>query len=76
MKKYWHEVEQVEVDEFIRSKQTVADITDKYMQPEWCDYPDALLGVMGCWSLVGDLRTSISPDFCKDCDHCITTNPQ
>ena len=24
-----------------------------YRQPDWCSYPGALDGMMGCWSLVG-----------------------
>ena len=32
---------------------TWGDIQRIYQQPEWCNYPDALAGAMGCWSLIG-----------------------
>lgn len=45
-----------------------------YKQPDWCKYPNALEGQMGCWSLMDlskdGLRTKISKDFCKGCDEC------
>lgn len=71
-KKYWHELPQEEVDKLIEEKRTLRHVLDNYLQPEWCHYPAALNGKMGCWSLndntPGGLRTKISNDFCKDCD--------
>jgi len=38
-----------------------------YRQPTWCNYPNALEGPMGCWSLVGRLVTGEA--YCsKGCD--------
>ena len=37
-----------------------------YSQPVWCDYPFALRGIMGCWSLVDGKIRGIKD--CKDCD--------
>lgn len=70
--KYWHEISQDEVNEVIASKKTYQFLVDNYKQPDWCSYPDALMGVMGCWSLTDNgpdgLRTKVSHDFCKTCD--------
>lgn len=37
-----------------------------YVQPDWCDYPNALDGMMGCWSLLYG-RVS-GEQYCNDCD--------
>ncbi|HAF43763.1 MAG TPA: hypothetical protein DCK83_02135 [Gallionellaceae bacterium] len=37
-----------------------------YAQPDWCSYPDALDGLMGCWSLIYQRVTG--EEYCKDCD--------
>ena len=37
-----------------------------YVQPDWCGYPDALDGMMGCWSLI--YREVSSEDYCKNCE--------
>lgn len=29
------------------------DLAKHYRQPTWCNYHEALSGMMGCWSLVG-----------------------
>ena len=38
----------------------------EHPQPTWCRYPDAVAGVMGCWSLM-DHKVD-SEDRCKGCD--------
>lgn len=72
-KKYFHEASQQEVNTLLDTQW--ADIGKKYKQPEWCGYPEALSGVMGCWSLCditeGGLRTKISKSFCASCPECI-----
>lgn len=71
-KKYFHELSQEEIEQLVSEKKTVAYVVDTYKQPDWCDYPEALNGDMGCWSLMDlepdGLRTKISRDFCKNCD--------
>jgi hypothetical protein len=71
-KRYFHELEQSEIDILLVEKKTVGDVLRSYKQPEWCDYPDALEMSMGCWSLCdmsqGGLRTKISREYCKNCD--------
>ena len=40
-----------------------------YKQPSWCNYPEALHGKMGCWTLVGigaETRGRCN-DKCKTC---------
>ena len=73
-KRYFHELSQEEVDKLIADKKSWGDIMREYKQPDWCNYPNALEGTMGCWSLVDlskeGLRTEISKDFCKGCDEC------
>jgi len=72
--RYFHELEQKEVDDLITDKKTVGYIMETYKQPFWCRYPNALEGEMGCWSLMDlskdGLRTKINRDFCKECDEC------
>lgn len=70
--RYFHELEQTEIDILIADKKTVGYIMENYKQPDWCNYPEALSMTMGCWSLCDlskdGLRTKISKDFCKGCD--------
>jgi len=70
--RYFHELEQTEIDTLIADKKTVGYIMENYKQPDWCNYPEALSMTMGCWSLCDlskdGLRTKISKDFCKGCD--------
>ncbi len=70
--KYWHELPQEKIDMIIKSKVKVGEVLKKYKQPNWCHYPDALAGKMGCWSLnhniKNGIRTIISHKFCKSCD--------
>lgn len=72
--RYFHELEQKEVDSLIADKKTIGYIMETYRQPIWCRYPNALEGQMGCWSLMNlskdGLRAKISKDFCKGCDEC------
>ena len=65
--KYWHRLTNKEIEELIDTKITYGELTEIIKQPTWCQYPKALEGIMGCWSLVGN-RKKISHKFCKDCD--------
>lgn len=75
--KYWHELPQEEIDKILKSGITVSEAVEKYKQPDWCNYPGAVTGMVGCWSLTdnkpGGLRTTISKDYCKSCEFFITT---
>ncbi|MDD5007280.1 MAG: hypothetical protein PHC68_02620 [Syntrophorhabdaceae bacterium] len=66
--KFFHELTE---KEFMKIKKdnphmTYAEFALKYPQPTWCHYPDAVYGIMGCWSLV----TFMVKDkkYCKGCD--------
>jgi hypothetical protein len=71
-KKYWHEIPQAEVEELINSGATYQQVIDNYKQPDWCSYPEALMGVMGCNSLTdnspGGIRGKICEAYCSSCD--------
>ncbi|MFA5299346.1 MAG: hypothetical protein WC389_14245, partial [Lutibacter sp.] len=49
--RYFHELEQSEIDTLIADKKTVGYIMENYKQPDWCNYSEALSMDMGCWSL-------------------------
>lgn len=68
--KYFHEATDEEIDNLIASKTTVAQLKELYQQPDWCNYPGALDGIMGCWSLMDlkGLRKSICVKFCSKCE--------
>ncbi|PRY38509.1 hypothetical protein CLV58_109236 [Spirosoma oryzae] len=74
-KPYFHELSQTEVDQLIQEKTTWEMVMDRYAQPDWCVYQDALSGIYGCWTLT-DLsptsnRSQVSPTgICKLCDDC------
>jgi hypothetical protein len=68
--KYWHELTEEEVQAVYDKGTTVGEVLKEYKQPDWCDYPDALAGRMGCWSLTGSNRKDISLEFCSSCDLC------
>ena len=71
---YFHELHQDKIDELIENKATIFQIKQMFKQPDWCNYPNALDGFLGCWSLMDisedGLRTKISKEFCKKCDEC------
>ena len=66
MIKPFMELTKKEFKSLAKQKMTYAELAEKYPQPKWCGYPEALEGVMGCWSLL-DFRVT-SEDYCKDCD--------
>jgi hypothetical protein len=73
-KKYWHQLSQEEIADILSSGKTWGQISEEYLQPDWCGEYQPLMGEFGCWSLLdlseGGSRTMISPDFCKNCDSC------
>jgi len=68
---FFHEAPQSDIDSLIANKGTWGDIMERYKQPDWCSYPNALEGQMGCWSLTDlspdGLRNKISESFCQSC---------
>ena len=72
MIKYFRELTKEEFGEILKEKITWAECAERYPQPTWCHYPDAVQGIMGCRSLMDFLVTG--EDFCKKCDEYISTN--
>ena len=68
--KYLHSASNAQIKKLLDSNITIGQLKEQYQQPKWCGYPDALDGVIGCWSLtdLNGLRKRISPKFCKSCD--------
>jgi len=67
MIKYFHELTEKEFKELLKKKLTWGELAIDYPQPIWCDYPDALLGMMGCWSLMDFMVKDET--YCEDCSH-------
>lgn len=66
MKPKWNEVNEKEQKEIISNGEiTWEQFADRYDQPEWCNYPDALHGMFGCWSLLFKRR-----ERAEDCRNC------
>ncbi len=67
MIKYFHELTKKEFKKLCKGKpETWDEFARNYPQPIWCSYPEAVAGIMGCWSLVGFMVTG--EDYCKNCD--------
>jgi len=65
---YWHKIPKEDQEAIIRfGKMTLGEFMTKYKQPEWCSYPDALRGQMGCWSLITPGGV-INEAYCGQCD--------
>lgn len=69
MIKYFHELTKEEFQALVDSKKyTWGMLAHDYPQPEWCNYPNATEGHMGCWSLMSHLVKDRA--WCKDCEEC------
>ena len=53
----------------IVQRKTYEWLQQRYKQPEWCDYPGALKGLMGCWSLIS-WPWRMNRHRCSSCDCC------
>lgn len=63
----WHTLSSEEQERIVTGGgMTIKQFMQKYRQPRWCQYPEALSGEMGCWSLVS--RRIHGEDDCKGCD--------
>lgn len=45
---------------------TVGDLLNDYRQPDWCQHPNAVQGMLGCWSLWHGMVTG--RDYCRTCE--------
>jgi len=72
-KKYFHLLSDEEWKKML-DKKTWSWINKHYKQPPWCDYPEALGGLLGCWSLIGAFGEHVFRNERirkeKDCEHC------
>lgn len=62
----WHLIPKEEQERVLKSGIKVGTFMATYAQPDWCQYPEALSGQMGCWSLM-------TPDAIRkrgDCTEC------
>ena len=66
MIKYFHELTEDEFNNICRLHITWDGCSRLYPQPKWCGYPDAVQGLMGCWSLMCFMVTG--EKYCKNCD--------
>lgn len=73
MKKYkpfWHRLSKYDqeyiLNKLVHSKVTYKQFMKRYRQPDWCGYPEALCGLMGCWGLMGG--SIHREDDCCNCD--------
>lgn len=64
--RYFHRISDAEFESLTNLNKTWAWIMEHFAQPKWCGYPEALGGMMGCWSLVGRMVTG--EDYCRGCD--------
>lgn len=66
-KRYWHEVTEEEMNRLIAEKRTWGYVSERYLPPDWCTYPDPFHPSLGCWSLTGEQRTIVSKSYCENC---------
>ena len=66
MIKSFHKLTKEEFKVIVDSKITYGKLAEDYPQPEWCKYPEATSGAMGCWSLMSHMVTG--RDYCKNCE--------
>jgi len=71
MIKYFHELRKEEFEWLVKEGTTYAECEKDFPQPEWCSYPRAIQGEIGCWSLI-DMKDGFSlvtgEAFCRKCD--------
>lgn len=65
----------IEVYEYaLKRKWTWKKFKRYYRQPPWCNYPDALIGDMGCWALTqayymnDEYKKNLYKNKCSTCD--------
>ena len=68
--KYFHELTEDEFKVILKENRgrTYAWLARRYPQPTWCNYPDAAMGIMGCWSLISFMVKN--KEYCVGCDCC------
>lgn len=67
-RRFFHELSIEEKQKLANEGKTWQDVMDDYNQPDWCTYPEALRGEMGCWSLIMIDAKLVCEDYCKTCE--------
>ena len=67
MIKYFHELTKEEI-EAIPAGKTCKEVAKDYPQPEWCEYPNAVYGAMGCWGLMLGSVKDQGKAYCVNCE--------
>ena len=65
MIKYFHNLTQEEFGKLVKRGMTWQECAKLYPQPKWCEYPNAVCGMMGCWSLMSHIIKNY-----KSCENC------
>ncbi len=64
--KYFHELTEEQRLELMKDSMTLGEMMEQYSQPDWCEYPNALESIMGCWGLFyGSVKKD---EKCKTCE--------
>lgn len=66
--RYWHELTPAEKGMLRKTRTKIGWLIKNLKQPDWCAYPNALGGQVGCWSLMDD-NVIIDKKLCKSCDY-------
>ena len=53
-KQFYHELT-MEERNALKGNITLGQLKKRYKKPEWCAYPKAIMNMIGCWSLMGDM---------------------
>lgn len=69
MVKFFHELTRDEFNKLCETGISWGECAKEYPQPEWCSYPNAIQGVMGCWYLM-EFKVRGRPS-CRGCAYYI-----
>ena len=68
--KYFHQISLAEYEDLLTCGITYEELASQHPQPEWCNYHEPLLDMLGCWSLVSfvDGKSMVTGEaHCKRC---------
>ena len=70
-KKFWHQLTEEEVQEFINKGRTYREMDKIYKIPDWCKYEHPFYhDFHWCDDLLNpDIRTKISVEYCMNCNY-------
>ena len=65
-KQFFHQLTQEQLETEVHGKLTWGQVMEQFDQPTWCNYPEALSGDLGCWTLC-DFPWKINKELCSTC---------